>query len=50
MEDYLHRYERLSSECKKAAGSMLEGEIKGCHLLEQANLEDYKKTDGFISM
>ena len=39
IEDYLHRYDKLAEECKKATGNngMLDGEIKGCHLLEQAN-------------
>jgi hypothetical protein len=44
IEDYLQKYERLAEECKKAAtGSMLTGEIKGCHLLEQANLNEQQK-------
>jgi hypothetical protein len=43
IEDYLQKYERLAEECKKAAGSMLVGEIKGCHLLEQANLDEQQK-------
>ena len=43
IEDYLQKYERLAEECKKAAGSMLTGEIKGCHLLEQGNLNEQQK-------
>jgi hypothetical protein len=45
IEDYLHRYDKLAEECKKATGNngMLDGEIKGCHLLEQANVDESQK-------
>ena len=43
--DYLHRYDKLADECKRATGGegMLDGEVKGCHLLEQANVTEQQK-------
>ena len=43
--EYLHRYDRLAEECKKAIGGigMIDGEVKGCHLLEQANVGEQQK-------
>ena len=44
MSDFLVRYEKLETECKKALGrSMLEGEAKGFHVLEQANISENQK-------
>ena len=44
MRDYLIRYEKTASECSQAIGrSMFEGETKGCHVIEQANLTDTQK-------
>ena len=44
MSDFIVRYEKAASECSKAMGkNMLEGEAKGFHVLEQANLTDNQK-------
>ena len=44
MSDFIVRYETAASECSKAMGkSLLEGEAKGFHVLEQANLTDNQK-------
>ena len=44
MRDFIIRYEKAELECSKALGkSMLEGEAKGFHVLEQANLSDNQK-------
>ena len=41
--DFIQRYEKISSECKRAGLTILAGETQGCHLLEQANLTDYQR-------
>ena len=44
MRDFVVRYEKAESECRKAIGkSMFEGESKGFHVLEQANLTESQK-------
>lgn len=44
MRDYIIRYEKAESECRGAMGKpMLEGEAKGFHVLEQANLTENQK-------
>lgn len=44
MRDFIMRYEKVELECSKAVGkSMFEGEAKGFHVLEQANLTDNQK-------
>ena len=44
MRDFIIRYEKDESECKRALGKcMFEGEAKGLHLLEQANLSENQK-------
>lgn len=44
MRDYIIRYEKEELECRKALGkSLFEGEAKGFHVLEQANLSDNQK-------
>ena len=44
MRDFIIRYEKEELECSKALGkSMFEGEAKGFHVLEQANLSDNQK-------
>lgn len=44
MRDFIFRYEKAESECARAIGkSMLEGEAKGFHILEQANLTENQK-------
>ena len=44
MRDFVIRYEKAASECKKAIGKeMFEGEAKGFHILEQANLSESQK-------
>ena len=44
MRDFVVRYEKAESECRKAIGkSMFEGEAKGFHVLEQANLTESQK-------
>ncbi|XP_064095297.1 uncharacterized protein LOC135207477 [Macrobrachium nipponense] len=44
MRDYLIRYEKAESECSRALGkSVLEGEVEGYHVLEQANLTENQK-------
>ena len=44
MRDFIIRYEKAESDCCKALGkSMFEGEAKGFHVLEQANLTENKK-------
>ena len=41
MRDFVVRYEKAESECRKAIEkSMFEGEAKGFHVLEQANLTE----------
>ena len=44
MRDFIIRYEKEELECRKAMGkNVLEGEAKGFHVLEQANLTDNQK-------
>ena len=44
MRDFIIRYEKAELECSKAIGkNMFEGEAKGFHVLEQANLTDNQK-------
>ena len=44
MRDFLIRYEKAESECRKAVGkSIFEGEAKGFHVIEQANLTENQK-------
>ena len=44
MRDFVIRYEKAESECRKAVGkSMFEGKAKGFHVLEQANLTENQK-------
>ena len=44
MREFIIRYEKEELECSKAIGkSMFEGEAKGFHLLEQANLSENQK-------
>ena len=44
MRDFVVRYEKVESECRKAVGkSMFEGEAKGFHVLERANLTESQK-------
>lgn len=45
IEEYLFRYDKVAEECKKATGGrgMMEGEVKGCHLLEQAKVTETQK-------
>lgn len=43
MEDYLNRYDRLAGDCEKEGIDMLKGEMKGCHVLEQAGLDENQK-------
>ena len=44
LRDYIIRYEKEELECSKALGnSVLGGEVKGFHVLEQANLSDSQK-------
>ena len=44
MRDFIIRYEKVELECSKAIGrSMFQGEAKGFHVLEQANLADNQK-------
>ena len=44
MRDFIIRYEKEESECSRAIRkSMFEGEAKGFHLLEQANLTENQK-------
>lgn len=44
MRDFIIRYEKAESECSRALGkSMLEGEAKGFHVLEQSNLTEDQK-------
>ena len=44
MRDFIIRYEKAEVECSKAIGKeMLEGEAKGFHVLEQANLTENQK-------
>ena len=51
MRDFVVRYEKAESECRKAIGkSMFEGEAKGFHVLEQANLTESQKADGTSSL
>ena len=44
MRNFVVRYEKAAYECSRALGKeMLEGEAKGFHVLEQANLTDNQK-------
>lgn len=44
MRDFILRYEKAELECTKAIGrKMFEGEAKGFHVLEQANLTENQK-------
>ena len=44
MRDFIIRYETAASECSKAIGKQLfEGEAKGFHVMEQANLTENQK-------
>ena len=44
MRDYLIRYEKVELECCRAIGkNVLEGEVKGYHVLAQAKLSDNQK-------
>ena len=44
MTDYIIRYEKTASECRRAIGrEMFEGEAKGFHVMEQANLSEQQK-------
>ena len=43
IRDYLLRYEKLANDCKRVGGTLLDGEPKGIHLLEQANLTEGQK-------
>ena len=44
MRDFIIRYEKRELECRKALGkSILEGEVKGYHVLDQANLSENQK-------
>ena len=44
MRDFIIRYEKVELECRKAIGqNMFEGEAKGFHVLEQANLSESQK-------
>ena len=44
MREFIIRYEKIELECSRAIGkSMFEGEAKGFHLLEQANLSENQK-------
>lgn len=44
IRDFIIRYEKIEAECTRALGKkMLEGEGRGFHLLEQANLTDNQK-------
>ena len=42
MKEYILRYEKYSRECEKSGGGRMSEEMKGSHLLSQANLS---KTD-----
>ena len=44
MRDFIIRYEKEEMECSRAIGkSIWEGEVKGYHVLEQANLSETQK-------
>ena len=43
MRDFIVRYEKVSGECQAATGAILQGEIRGCHVLDQAGLTEEQK-------
>lgn len=43
MKEYINRYEKVADKCKKMTGTELSGKMKGCHLLEMANLKETDK-------
>jgi hypothetical protein len=43
MEEYILRYDKISNECSREKECSLVSEIKGCHLIERANLTEAQK-------
>lgn len=43
VKDYVFRYEKFARQCEGAGGGVMSDTLKGCHLLEQANLTENEK-------
>ena len=46
MDEYIIRYEKCADECNMAigaGGNMITGQLKGCHVMDQARLTDEQK-------